>query len=32
MEENQNNQPQVQENDEVQIDWAGILTKLLKHW
>ncbi len=32
MEENQNKQPQVQENDEVQIDWAGILTKLLKHW
>ena len=32
MEEYQNNQPQIQEDDEFQIDWAGILTKLLKHW
>ncbi len=32
MEEYKNNQPQIQEDDEFQIDWAGILTKLLKHW
>ena len=32
MEEYKNNQPQLQEDDEFQIDWAGILTKILKHW
>ena len=33
MEERMNNIPQVQEEyDSLQIDWMGILTKLLKHW
>lgn len=32
MEEYKNNAPQLQEDDEFQIDWAGILTKILKHW
>ena len=32
MEEYKNNQPQIEEDDEFQIDWAGILTKILKHW
>ena len=29
---NMNNAPQVQEDDELMIDWTGILSKLLKHW
>ena len=33
MEEYQNNNPAVQEfSDELEIDWMGILSKLLKHW
>lgn len=32
MEEYKNNAPQLQEDGEFQIDWAGILTKILKHW
>ena len=33
MEEYQNNNPVAQEvSDELEIDWMGILTKLLKHW
>lgn len=32
MEAYKNNAPQQQEDDEFQIDWAGILTKILKHW
>ena len=34
MEEYLNNNPQVQEefSDEMEIDWMGIFTKLLKHW
>ncbi len=29
---NMNNAPQVLEDDELMIDWTGILSKLLKHW
>lgn len=33
MEEYQNNNPGIQEaSDELEIDWMGIFTKLLKHW
>ena len=32
MEEYVNNNPQFQEEDELEIDWMGILTKLLKSW
>ena len=32
MEDNQNHNPQLQEDDELVIDWMGILSKLLKHW
>ena len=32
MEENQNIAPVYQESDELEIDWMGIFTKLLKHW
>lgn len=33
MEENQNNFPVIHEtSDEFEIDWMGILTKLIKHW
>lgn len=32
MEENLNTAPIYQESDELEIDWMGIFTKLLKHW
>ena len=32
MEEHQNHTPQIQEDDDLVIDWMGILSKLLKHW
>lgn len=32
MEEYVNNNPQYQESDELEIDWMGILTRLLKSW
>lgn len=32
MEEYQNHNPQIQEDDELEIDWMGILSRLLKHW
>jgi uncharacterized protein involved in exopolysaccharide biosynthesis len=32
MEDYQNNNPQLQEDDEQDIDWMGILSRLLKHW
>lgn len=32
MEEYVNNNPQFQEEDELEIDWMGILTKILKSW
>ena len=33
MEEYQNNNPGIQEtSDELEIDWMGIFTKILKHW
>ena len=32
MEEYQNHKLQLQDNDELEIDWMGILSRLLKHW